>query len=147
MILEKKVGNLLNQKNIIAQCISFDCVMGAGIAKLICEKYPGMRKTLKAFIRVNELSWPTAILYESKEGSVINLITKERYFMKPTYETLEKALLVMKEVCIENSISTVAIPKLGCGLDKLTWEKVEKLLHSVFDNMDITFRVITLKDE
>lgn len=36
------------------------------------------------------------------EGNVFNLITKERYFNKPTIITMRLALEKMKQICLEN---------------------------------------------
>ena len=39
---------------------------------------------------------------------------------------------------------TIAIPKLGCGLDKLEWDKVKKLIENIFSDIDIKIIVCSL---
>ena len=57
--------------------------------------------------------------------------------MKPTYKTLKSALLDLKQQLIENGETEIAMPMIGCGLDKLQWDKVEAMIEEVFDNTSI----------
>lgn len=41
-------------------------------------------------------------------------------------------------------MSKLAIPKIGCGIDKLEWEKVKKILYDVFDGEMVEIVVYTL---
>ena len=44
------------------------------------------------------------------------------------------------------SVSTIAIPKLGCGLDQMNWQDVVKLLQDFFAYADIQIVVYTLEE-
>ena len=70
-------------------------------------------------------------------GRVFNLITKERYFQKPTYESLRGALECMKTLCGEKGVRRVAMPVIGCGLDRLEWEKVSAIIREVFSDKGV----------
>lgn len=72
-----------------------------------------------------------------REGRAFNLITKERYYNKPTYRSLTTALIRMKELCINEQITKLAMPVIGCGLDRLEWNKVKDLIYDVFRGTDI----------
>ena len=74
-------------------------------------------------------------------GRVINLITKEKYSHKPTYATLRGALERMKEECCLYNIQKVAMPLIGCGLDKLKWEQVSAIIREVFGDTDMEILV------
>ena len=41
-------------------------------------------------------------------------------------------------------ISTIAIPKIGCGLDQMNWQEVVKLLKDLFADSNIGIGVYTL---
>ena len=41
-------------------------------------------------------------------------------------------------------IKSQNMPKIGCGLDKLEWSKVEDLIKRTFDDMDIEIVVCEL---
>lgn len=79
------------------------------------------------------------------EGRVLNLITKERYWMKPTIITMRLALQKMKQICLENNITKVAMPTIGAGLDRLAWSDVTKQINDVFCDTDVDILVCKLK--
>lgn len=75
------------------------------------------------------------------EGKVFNLITKERYFRKPTIITMRLALEKMKQICLENNIKKIAMPVIGCGLDRLNWNDVSEQIKSIFTDMHVEILV------
>ena len=121
-----------------AQCISADFSMGAGIAVQFNERFDTKNRLTKIY--PNYLSE-----YKSSEelgdcilqDKVFNLITKERYWNKPTYVSITEALIKMRELCNLGSIKKVAMPTIGAGLDKLNWDKVSTLIKTVFKDIDI----------
>ena len=40
-----------------------------------------------------------------------------------------------------NNVQRISLPQIGCGLDKLDWQKVRKLIHEVFQPTSIDFTV------
>lgn len=79
------------------------------------------------------------------EDRVLNLITKERYFHKPTIITMKAALQEMKEICEKKSITKIAMPTIGAGLDRLKWEDVAAQIKNIFEDTDIEILVCKLK--
>ena len=138
MIFKEINGDLFesDEKYTLVHCISADCAMGAGIAKTFDSKMPQMKKLLKSTIRENNMQGYFAILYQG-ERNVINLITKERYWHKPTYSSLKASLLNAKKIAIRNDIKYLAMPVIGCGLDRLQWSKVSVIIKEVFADTDI----------
>lgn len=146
MIYKEEVRDLftvpITEDYYYAHCISADFQMGAGIAvefqkrfdtkMLLCTKHPNYWNTWKAYRMIGD-----CIL----EGSVLNLITKERYFNKPTYISMQYALEKMCVLCELYDIKKVAMPLIGCGLDRLKWDKVSEMIQSVFKNTDIEILV------
>ena len=131
-------GDLFKSDNIytLVHCISRDGAMGAGIAVTFNNKFPEMKKQLKNTIRENDLQGYFAILYRG-ERNVINLITKEKYWHKPTYSSLKTSLLNAKQIILRNNIKHIAMPVIGCGLDRLQWSKVSAMIKEVFADTDI----------
>ena len=80
-----------------------------------------------------------AFLHEKKR--IIDLITKTRYWHKPTLYSMKRALEKMKVGCEKYNIKKIAMPKIGCGLDKLKWEDVSELIKEVFQDTDIEILV------
>lgn len=127
----------------IAHCISADFALGAGVAKQINDVYE-MRRQLRALYDAGDWDaseWVGTCLICM---DVMNLVTKERCFQKPTLETLRYALEDMKKVCQEYRIRKVAMPQIGCGLDRLSWDDVKPMIQSVFEDMDIEIMVCFL---
>ncbi|KAK3911551.1 LOW QUALITY PROTEIN: Retrovirus-related Pol polyprotein from transposon 412, partial [Frankliniella fusca] len=73
---------------------------------------------------------------------IFHLITKPKYYQKPNPLHLKLALHELKRVCLEKNIKSLAMPRIGCGLDGLFWhETVKPLLLKVFKDSGITIEV------
>lgn len=66
------------------------------------------------------------------------LVTKQRYFHKPTLRDLEQSLGALKCHCDAHGVTKLAMPLIGCGLDRLQWADVEPLLARILTGMDVT---------
>ncbi len=84
---------------------------------------------------------------EKKVRRIIHLINKEKASDRPTYDNLEQSLRNARRICLEQNITTLAIPKIGCGLDRLEWSKVETLVNKIFGESTIRVKVYTRPDE
>lgn len=138
MIYNEIREDLFNNKDeyYLAHCISKDFALGAGIAKAFNKQY-GMRKKLIEARGNGDIQFPKAVLIDN----VFNLITKDKYFQKPTYDSLMKSLLEMKEQIVEKNITKLAMPKIGCGLDKLKWNRVSSIIKDIFKDVDIEIKI------
>ena len=47
----------------------------------------------------------------------------------------------MKALCAQKDIRRVAMPVIGCGLDRLEWEKVSAVIQDVFAGTDVEILV------
>ena len=50
----------------------------------------------------------------------------------------------LKSCCVRNDIFYIAMPKIGCGLDKLEWSKVKAIIEEVFAGTDIEILICYL---
>ena len=71
-------------------------------------------------------------------------VTKERYFNKPTYDSLRSSLQATKEHCVAHDVTELAMPRIGCGLDRLEWSKVSAIIDDVFKDSGIHITVHSL---
>lgn len=141
---------------ILAHCISADFALGAGIAKIFRDKL-GTKKELEAKYsgewKGKGYSAFTLSYETGKNWLVVNLITKERSFHKPTYEALQQSLEDMLG-CLQYVLYKspdlsgvkIAMPLIGCGLDGLSWEKVRRIIGEVFGKTNVTIFVYVLED-
>lgn len=124
-----------------AHCISRDYALGAGIAVEFDKRYDMRNRLLKLAEEKPETLDEKCIEVEN----VFNLITKEKYWEKPSYNSLEESLLEMKKKLSKNkNIKKLVIPKIGCGLDRLSWDKVEPMVQELFKDLDIELVVCYL---
>ena len=126
----------------LAHCISADFGMGKGIVVEFNKRFDMKRKLQTKYPDyLNQWTHKKMIGDCILEEKVFNLITKERYFQKPTYMSLTVALEEMKELCKELHVSKVAMPVIGCGLDKLDWDNVSRIIKELFEDTDIEILV------
>lgn len=133
-----------------------DFALGAGIAKIFRDKL-GTKKELEAKYsgewKGKGYSAFTLSYEAGKNWLVSNLITKERSFHKPTYETLQQALEDMLG-CLQYVLYKspdlsgvkIAMPLIGCGLDGLSWDRVREIIGKVFGKTGVTIFIYVLED-
>ena len=79
-----------------------------------------------------------------KIDNVYNLVTKKFCWNKPTLGTLTESLKKMKEDIVKNNVKYLAMPKIGCGLDRLSWGNVSAIIKEIFEDVDIEINVYYL---
>ena len=126
----------------LVHCISADFALGAGIAKEFTKR--GVKKELlrRYGIYADSSVWVGKALetHATDWNWEYNLVTKEHYWGKPNYVTLEMCLKNLRDVYVnhnEHLAPKLAMSWLGCGLDKLERWKVEVLIKDVFKNCDV----------
>lgn len=153
-IIERK-GSLFNAPNdlktdisnlIFIHCISADFALGAGIAKTFADSY-NVRNALNS--KYYRDTWYNRgyVLFTYTNINVMNLVTKEKYYNKPTYKTLKESLEDLKNQLLDSPIlleKILVMPKIGCGLDRLEWNKVKDIIEEVFKDIDVSICVYSL---
>ena len=123
----------------LAHCISADFALGAGIAKAFDEVYNMRFKLFRTY---------DDYIYNGGEAllidNVFNLVTKPKCYHKPTYNALRSALEYMKGEMESLAITKLAMPKIGCGLDRLDWNEVYDIICEVFDDTDVEILICKL---
>lgn len=125
----------------LVHCVSADYTLGAGIAKQFAQKF-NMKYHLRA--RGDKDNWEgrgrcvivnlsddlQPVEPEFATIRVANLVTKARFCYKPTYKTLIESLEDLNRQLIENypMVKKIALPQIGCGLDKLSWREVSVII-------------------
>lgn len=124
-----------------AHCISRDYALGAGIAIEFDRRYNMRSRLIKLAEEKPETLDEKCIQVEN----VFNLITKEKYWRKPSYKSLRESLLEMREkISKDKNVKKLVMPKIGCGLDRLSWDKVEPMIQEIFKDLDIEIMVCYL---
>lgn len=151
MELHEQKGDLFSLPPIyaLAHCVSQDCEdprsWGKGIATEFKKKFKHMKNYCAETIYQEGLQCPCVVYYPFGGQKVFNLITKEVYYAKPSYTTITKCIERMAEICKVENIKYLAMPKIGCGLDRLQWSIVKEIVENVFKDIDINIEVRYLK--
>lgn len=145
MIIKEEKRDLFTvpQGYYLAHCISGDYALGAGIATQFVEVY-NMRYKLHSQYPIPNGEKFANVGKALLVDNVFNLVTKARCFHKPTYDSLYETLVDMKDQCEEWDITKIAIPYIGCGLDRLEWNKVRDIIEDVFEDTDVEILVCSL---
>lgn len=122
-----------------AHCVSKDLKMGKGIAAQFKNIFGNIYVLEKQNRKVGEVAYLSL-----EDRFIFNLITKDRYFNKPTYESLRMSLTNLRLLCEHYNITKLAMPKIGCGLDRLHWPLVENIIKSIFANSKIQISIYYL---
>lgn len=152
MIIKEITGDLFKEEynkdnDIYVHCVSSDFVMGKGIAKTFKDKYPELRKKEILVEKFKSSRFERLLVVRTKEVTVANLVTKKYFFNKPSYRTLEESLLDLKYYIMNTEkmdVKRLLMPRIGCGLDRLKWDKVKDILTNVFKDTEIEILVFNI---
>lgn len=117
------------------QCASADLRLGAGIARDFNREFnvrPTLRKTYGT---------PVPMYTTCRSYHVYTMITKKSFWMKPSLHDMHEALKMLRAMCEQDNVQILAMPRIGCGLDRLRWLDVYDRILDVFDDMDIDIHV------
>lgn len=140
-------GDVFSAKDcVFMQCISADIACGQGIA-VEFNRHFDTRNKLREYFGSMLLRWDLGdhgfSLYCTP---VLNLITKRRYFDKPTETTLKNALRDAADTCKELDIHKIAMPRIACGLDRMDWQaQVKTAIMEAFSGTDVDITVYSKK--
>jgi len=141
-------GNLLNAtEDIIIHQVNCQGAYGAGLAKQIAQKYPKAKKEYVNYCNNNN---PDSLLGDclvtkTEDFLIANLFAQKyygkygafykKYGRQTNYRAFAKGLVKLKK---EYPNKSIAIPyKIGCGLAKGDWDKIQKIFDLAFPDKEI----------
>ncbi|XP_037934199.1 ADP-ribose glycohydrolase OARD1-like [Teleopsis dalmanni] len=118
----------------LAHCVAADFGMGAGIAVKFKQMYGSVDELLSQGVQTGGVA-----VLKDNDRFVYYLVTKRVSSGKPTYNSLRSSLQAMCEHMRCNNVDKLAMPRIGCGIDGLQWDKVSTELKGVFgkDKLEI----------
>jgi O-acetyl-ADP-ribose deacetylase (regulator of RNase III) len=115
--------------------------MGAGIAVQFKRRYGNVDQLLAQQHVVGQV----AVLERDEDPRVVYyLVTKEAYWHKPTLRALAASLVDMRNHAVAHGVTKIACPRIGCGLDRLSWPDVKATILKVFEGTGIEITVYSL---
>lgn len=122
----------------LAHCVSADLAMSKGIASSFRSRFGNVEVLHRQSGVVRVL---TGVLPYTH---IFYLVTKERYWHKPTYGSLYVALVELHDIIVRERVTSIAIPLIGCGIDRLEWNKVREMIFQIFRCVDLEMTVCRL---
>jgi len=132
----------VNENVSLAHCVSTDMEMSKGIAVEFKKRFSRVDELLSHHPRIGKCYY----LFE-KQRIIFYLVTKPKYYHKPSYRSLEESLRNLRDLCERFNISELAMPKIGCGLDQLDWGITSRIIDQVFENSSIKLTVYLFEKE
>ena len=130
-------GDLFESKDSgIAHCVSQDLHMGKGIAVAFKKKFGGVDQLKEQHPKIGNL------VYLSQDSCIpFYMITKEKYWHKPSYSNVFSSLQELRKKAEELNIATLSMPEIACGLDMLNWNVVRSLIWLAFSSSKVCVTV------
>lgn len=106
-------------------------VMGKGIALEAKNKY----KNLDLYLgyQVNR-HYNRCFVYYTIDNIIVSFPTKYHYKEKSCITLVERSTKELVEIANWFKLETIYLPKVGCGLGNLDWNKVKPLLERYLDD-------------
>lgn len=138
-------GNLFAAKTgwVFAHCISQDAAMGAGIALQFRNRYPKMPQ----YVRTNATQFPSIVRYVEDGRVIYNLVTKARYYNKPSRRNFATAVELLFAELAKHGETKIVMPLIGAGLDQLPWAVTRNQLQTLSKKYRINVVVVYLKNK
>lgn len=140
-------GDLFNapKDNSLAHAVDKTFRMSKGIASKFNERYGSREYLLRQEKGVGEC----AVLNRNKYSKVVYIVTKHRHSHKPSPRFVNRferdyirGLIGLKDTCLRLSISKLAIPRIGSGLDGLDWDAcILPSIRGIFADLDMEINI------
>ena len=141
----ERTGNLVRRlkNSCIAHCITADFSLGAGLAKVLNDKFDLSDRLDEQFHNIKSTSdaLGKALYIEARDTKIFNLVDKQDRYDFADYIYIEQALIDMKNQCKALGITSVIMPRIGCGRDKLDWTVVSAIIKEIFEDTDMKITV------
>uniref|UniRef100_A0A1B6GF14 Macro domain-containing protein n=1 Tax=Cuerna arida TaxID=1464854 RepID=A0A1B6GF14_9HEMI len=137
-IVQEVRGDLFSapQEASLAHCVAKDFRMGSGIAVKFKNEFKRVSELMDQNVDVGGCAY-----LKDKDRYIFYMVTKAVSNGKPSYETVEKSLKAMRDLCCKFEVTKLAMPHIACGLDKLDWNKVRRIINEVFHEAEIQITV------
>lgn len=159
-MIEYKTGDLIaaftaGEVEAIAHQANCQNTMNSGVAKAIKKAYPEAYEadcqTIKGdTAKLGSLTFVIVPVARHAPGFIFNLYGQFYYGREPGVVYTDLAALanafMQMRVCLDAvGVTSVGLPKLGCGLGGAEWEDVEAIIEEHLEGLDVT--VYTLQGE
>lgn len=129
-------GNLLRaEADALVNTVNTVGVMGKGVAYQFKQAFPANFKAYEAACKRTEVQIGrmfVTVTGQLEPRLIVNFPTKHHWKGNSRLDDIKAGLEDLIRVVREESIQSIAIPPLGCGLGGLRWEEVRPLIEDAF---------------
>ena len=139
-MIEYRKGDLFSCTDTKAFAHGVNCmgVMGKGIAVDFKKRYPSMFNSYKKNCSPSMIGRCYTWLSSDDEEIVFNLFIKQHWAALSQPEWISSSMKEMFEANVWEKRPIIAMPKIGCGLGGLNWEKdVEPIVRVLSDKYNV----------
>lgn len=151
-MIHYKKGNLLDSSaEALVNTVNTVGVMGKGIALQFKNRFPENFKQYVAACKAKTFDVGQVLLVEEHtllgQKLIINFPTKKHWKSPSKYEYISVGLVALRDSLMNSSLSSVAIPPLGCGNGGLDWDRVKPMMEKALDRLDMDIYIYEPNDE
>lgn len=132
-MIKEAHGNLLQaDADALVNTVNTVGIMGKGIALQFKRAYPDNYLAYETACRSGEVALGRMFVYATGQMTppryIVNFPTKAHWRAKSKLQDVQSGLTDLRRVIQELSLTSVAVPPLGCGNGGLDWAEVEPLI-------------------
>ena len=116
-------------------------VMGAGLALNFAQRHPEGLACYKQQCQTGELKPRTVTFYDSPSKKFCFFPTKEHWKYNSRYDDIVNGLRELDRCYRAAGVSSIAFPRLGCGLGGLDWKVVREDILEFAAHVDIPVEI------
>ena len=121
----------------LGHAVSGDFSMHRGLAREFRARYENVD-----FLKAQRMPVGTCAVLPLENRYIFYLVTKSRFYNKPTYNSVRDAFQYLKHLLDELELTQIALPGyVCCGLDKLNWTRIKQILREVFAGSGIVVHI------
>lgn len=124
-------------KQTLVNPVCCNAVMGAGLALLFRQKFPGLFDDYIKKCKSGELLIGKPCLFKTEKQWILNFPTKDRWQDFSKMEYISNGLKYLVDHYEEMEITSLSIPCLGGGLGGLDSKKVFKVMENYLSKLPI----------
>ena len=146
MLIHRTGDILMSDTDALVNPVNTVGVMGAGLALRFRHRFPDNYREYRDACGDGRVCVGRVFVHEFRNLSgkrwIINFPTKDHWQEHSRYAWIETGLADMTRRMRELGITSVSLPRLGCGLGGLSWSRVEPMIVTAFGGMDDVIAVI-----
>ncbi|VVC35742.1 Hypothetical protein CINCED_3A002797 [Cinara cedri] len=120
----------------LGHCVARDMRMSSGIAVYFKSIFGRVGELMDQRPNVGNVAY-----LQQNDRFIYYLITKNISTQKPNYNTITAAIKKLRDFVVVHGVKKLAIPRIGCGLDKLDWLLVKEIIGRMFKDVGCKIKV------